>query len=278
MADPGHVMKHWFRAITRKSRRTGRPHSQVTDSASGQRRSPCGRSETPLTDVAAARTPSRAGFPAPFGVLLLATIGWGIGFLLVVTEGNPLGGKSLIDPPEFLVFAFFTVAQTTLWAVAAWPLLATLRRLRPHLSGNYLWIRASALILAIAVFSPLLFPPIEGTPPAHRTRVLILHTVGGLLGLLGITGMWLIDAAARTLGRHTDNLEIADFQFLRGDLTRLRTILAAVVGIVTLAAGVYRYALIASGVVPEGRFPIALVLAMVPSSRCYWPSSSCLLT
>jgi hypothetical protein len=193
-------------------------------------------------------------------VLLLAALGWGIGFILVITERNPLGGGSLTDPPEYLVFAFFAVAQTTLWAVVALPLIATLRRLRTYLSGNYLWIAVPLLILTVAVFSPLFFPPVEGTPPAHRTRVVISHTVGGLLGLLGIAGMFLIDAAARTLGLQPDNREVADFQCLRGDLTRLRTILAAVVGIVILAAGAYRYALIASGVVPEAAFPIALVL------------------
>lgn len=203
----------------------------------------------------------------PFMVMLLGGVGAAVGAcILLYDSGFPPESKRFVESPQFMVWAFLICVQTAFFAVVAAPVWISLRRLKDYFIGNRPEIVLSSLLFMLLFVVPFMIPRFLElgwrSPLAHHgLKIMVLAGFGFVIAFSVVVGIWLVHTALRTLlaDSGSDEKQVASYLGLREQLLRFLTILGTMVGLVTLATGGLRNALLAMGTSAKD-FPSELVL------------------
>jgi uncharacterized protein with PQ loop repeat len=234
------------------------------------------------TSAAVAKVSTRAwSTPPTYAVMLGAVVGVGIGVGFLFFDWSSWGRppRKLVHADSFVLWASLICAQTTLWTLAAVPVVATLRRHRKGWAGHRFEIVISGLLLvgvivAIVVVSTWLHN-IPTVFPRSRMKVRALTGVALLLSLTAAVAIWLIRGRLVELREGAGKKQVERYIEFRSDLERLLAILGAIVGLAVLATAALREVVLeyAAHGHPNADFPadypilygliLSLVLALI---------------
>ena len=209
----------------------------------------CGVSPAGVGAVAAKReAASRAwGSPPTYVVMLIAVGGVGIGALVLFADWwkwRSPNAHEVLHSSTFVLWASLICAQTTLWALAAGPVYATLRRHRQGWQGHRAEIVASCLLLVVAVAAVAAAGNILGEVPQafphSHAKTQTLTGVALVFALSVSVSIWLIRGRLTELRAGAGKKEIELFIEFRTDLERLLAILGTIVGLAVLASAALR--------------------------------------
>jgi hypothetical protein len=183
--------------------------------------------------------------------------------LLFDWKASP-ASEDFVKNTRFLIWAVLLCAQTSLWAVLAVPLWTSLHRLYSDYGAGPGVVRRIALSTAVLIVLVVGFvffysPAVPDYPLAHhRAKGLVLTTVGFVITLLALVGIWLVGEASARLASADGGKAVPEYLVLRGELRRFLTAAAAIIGAATLSTGALRSAILAN--VHDASFPSEYVL------------------
>jgi hypothetical protein len=219
--------------------------------------------------------------PPTYAVMLGAVFGVGIGIGFLFFDWSSWGKtpRALVHSDSFVLWASLICAQTTLWTLATFPVVATLRRHRGGWAGHRAEIVISGLLLVgvvvAIVFVSSWLHDIPNVFPRSRVKVRALTGVALLLSLTAAVSIWLIRGRLGELRDGAEKKQIELYIEFRSDLERLLGILGAIVGLAVLATAALRQVVLeyAAHGHPNADFPadypilygliLSLVLALV---------------
>lgn len=207
-------------------------------------------------------------YPDGFLIIPLGIIGALFGATVVLlSPGEHPQSVAFRQNPEFLVWLFTIVVQTTLFAIFPLFLFKAIIKLKQYASKHIVKIVLSSLGLLFLFGVPFIFParpPVSFSfPLAHHVLRFRIVTITGLLttALPASIGIWLIYSALKVSFKeiHVNKESLGHYLFLHRQLHTFLFILGLTVSLATLATGASRRALIAAGI-PAKAFPLELVL------------------
>jgi hypothetical protein len=160
------------------------------------------------------------------------------------------------------------IAQTALWALALGWLLPSIRQLWTAYAEDQETRaevrRSTAMLVAIVTVFTLggvIGRKLPNYMPGHTAKVLVLSVLGLGVGLVAAVGIWLVRGGLRHLATQDLGTERALHSFLRlqGDLQRFLGALGAILGLLILATGAQRLAVLSYPVKTEYGYGLVLV-------------------
>ena len=190
---------------------------------------------------------------------VLATLG-----VLLFHWSSTRASEEFVKDTRFLIWAVLLCAQSALWVVLAPLIWQSLRRLYSDYGASRrlllrIAIAIAVLIVLIGGFQYFFAPAVPDYPlVSHREKLLGLTTVGFVVALLAIVGMWLVEGVFERFQATGQQPALAEYLRLRDDLQRFLGAAAAIIGSSMLCTGALRGAILAN--VPDTTFPPEYVL------------------
>jgi hypothetical protein len=215
--------------------------------------------------------PSHIAVPGPAAVLAIALFAASAGAgVLYLDWPFPSEDRAFTATGQYFLWISILCAQAALWAVAIFPIAASLRvlwRFGENSWGRVILATCSIGVawVLIAVASALARTSLryEVRFPYVGAKLAVFVGVGGAVAISALLGMVLVHRGltrlARTVGSEVDrDTFINDLLLLREHLQRLLAIEGAIIGAAVLAYAALRNAVLAAS--PEQAFPPELVL------------------
>ncbi|MFQ6026950.1 MAG: hypothetical protein ACE5Q6_05470 [Dehalococcoidia bacterium] len=222
-----------------------------------------------------------------FGPILLGSLGFGTGLLILVYDTDATESSTLFSgSPQFLVWLFAISVLTAFFFIGSLPIFTRIYQLRElmhnFLRGLSIYLVITVVMIALIVvpifvprFVPVFVPDWISQwhsfdyPLAHYVWKLRIITLLGSFLVAGpaATGIWLVYEGVKaneklitSEERQRSLADVEKYVEYGAHLNVFLLILGLAVGMLMLTTGALRYALIATAFANEENFPAALVL------------------
>jgi hypothetical protein len=215
--------------------------------------------------------PNAITVPSPAAVLLIALLAAAAGAgVLYVDWPFPKNDRGFTTTGPYFLWISLLCAGAALWAIALFPLVASLRALWRF--GENRWRRVAVSTSAIAV---MWFAVSAASVLTRRSlgykisfdyvnaKLAVFNSVGGAVAICALLGMVLVHAGLMGIRLHVPSeaardRSIEDLLLLREHLQRLLVVEGAIIGAAVLSYAALRNAVLADS--PKQPFPRELVL------------------
>jgi len=211
-------------------------------------------------------------------MLVVSAAGLALGTAIILYDYDASAtSERFVSAPETLLWISLIALQMALWAIAGLVLGGSLRSLWRLLQSRQpdrvlTWRQVVQLGLStlalLALACVVLFPrpSFFGLPSCseyplahHCPKLVLISSIGLLVALLAVVGIWLVDAGLRTIVQASDpdGEGIESFLRLREHLQRFLLIAGTMIGAGTLSTGALRKAILETTAID---FPLTYVL------------------
>ena len=180
---------------------------------------------------------------SPFKIILVCCIGIVFGVAIIMYGANSTAESILfVDTPQFLIWLFFIIVQTALWALLLFPLTKSLTYFKDAFAHNKGRILLPTIMLVLPLFAYIMaYDPTEPMFAYLREKVITLTIIGYCIALLAVIGVWLVQIVlTNEFGNNeviVDEKGIMLFLDLHNYLKRFLGIAGIMVGMATLSTG-----------------------------------------
>jgi hypothetical protein len=207
------------------------------------------------------------------------------------------GSVAFVNSPDFLIWMFLISVVTALCALLPFPLFKALKELKPDFRGRWIEIVAATLLIVILFWIPFLLADVfrylnltdaffDDFPLAHhKLKIRVVSLLAFVTTAIPASaGIVVINSVlvSTTPGRDSSDLTLSKYKTYNRLLNLFLAALGAMVGLLILATGALRNALLTWDIEPS-EYPAGLVLAWglyntFILALLYVPASQVLLT
>ncbi|MEM7125690.1 MAG: hypothetical protein AAF702_05155 [Chloroflexota bacterium] len=209
---------------------------------------------------------------SPKNTVIAAVVGIVVGGILFLagSQVNPESAK-FVKTPQFITWYLLILILPAYWSIVVIPLWQSVGDFDQPKRTTFITVLGSALVIIVGLaVEPILtyatgsgsFSFVESPLAYHWIRMSILMTLGLATVAPAVTGIWYVSRTASQIASQSriHNEHIEALVWLRVRLQWYITVLGIVVGLVTLATGALRNAILAFDPIQKTTFTVEIVL------------------